>query len=327
MQEKTASEILNRYMLSHAQVTFIGRSQNTTYRVDTATQGKFLLRIHHGIDTDDDLSQGFWQEPSMIRSELLWLDALRRDTDLVVPEPIQNQDGQWVTELPSSAFEKTVWCTLLHWIDGQHLETDPTQEQVFQLGVLQAHLHQHAACWSQPSNFKRPTYDANYFYSSLRQLCSLRGQEIMSSGDYEVFQTAIEKVQQLMLDLERTPNTWGIVHADLHEANYILHQKQICPLDFGRCGFAFYLYDVALTLNYIHPSMRCYLFEGYQSVRPIASNYQPIAEAFFVASTVDNFAFLSTNPQEYKELAHAVPQVIHDHFKPYLRGEPFLFDR
>ena len=50
---------------------------------------KYILRIHHPI------SRVFtgWQEKEVIESELQWLLALRRDTDIAVEEPIPNQQG------------------------------------------------------------------------------------------------------------------------------------------------------------------------------------------------------------------------------------------
>ena len=34
---------------------------------------------------------------------------------------------------------------------------------------------------------------------------------------------------------------WGLIHADLHEGNYLFHNEQIRPIDFYRCGFGYYL--------------------------------------------------------------------------------------
>ena len=48
-------------------------------------------------------------------------------------------------------------------------------------------------------------------------------------------------------------------------------------------------------------------------------------EAFFVSSTVENYAFLSANPEEGEWLSRAVPYVVKNHFCSCLNGETFYF--
>lgn len=159
------------------------------------------------------------------------------------------------------------------------------------------------------------------------QLQPLREQGTISTADYEVLQTATRKIQQFTSGLERNPNTWGVIHADLQDANYVLYKAEIRPIDFGRCGFGFYLYDVALSLGYLNSPLHPHFFEGYQKLRALPPNYQPIVEAFFLASIVENFAFLSANPQEHTGIAQAIYRDVVSYFQPYLQDKSFLFDR
>lgn len=62
MNTKIAQDALFHYDLPDAQVIFIGQSQNNTFRVETPTGNKFLLRIHTGIGANKDDSQDVWQE-------------------------------------------------------------------------------------------------------------------------------------------------------------------------------------------------------------------------------------------------------------------------
>lgn len=315
------------YELSNAQLTFIGQSQNTTFRAQTSADDKFLLRIHSGIEANSDNIDNVWQHRPVIESELLWLDALHKDTHLTVPRPVRNRSEQLVTEVSYPAFDGSVFCTLLRWVEGEHLDGEPTPEQSRLLGVLMAQLHQHASQWQLPPNFTRPDYDAVRLESSLSQLSSLRGQGIISTSDYQVLQTAVKKIQYLMAALERNSETWGLLHADLQDANYLSYNQQIRPIDFGRCGFGFYLYDVALSLGYLNLPLHSHFLQGYESLRALPADYQSIIEAFFLASIIDNFAFLSDNPLEHTGLSHSVPLDISAYFRPYLKTESFLFNR
>ena len=286
-----------------------------------------MLRLHVGIKADGNGLQDVWREPLVIQSELLWLNAIAHDTELTVPQPVQNRLGEWVTSFASVDDGSSISCSLLRWVEGEHLEGEPTPQQVRQLGTLIAHLHQHSSCWSLPSGFSRPIHDVEQIKSATSQLGVLVQSGTISADDYQVFQKAAAQVQDFMLNLQQTCDTWGLIHADLHQGNYVLYSEEVRPIDFSRCGFGFYLYDIGESLGELDASLRLYFFEGYTGVRALPADYPSIVEAFFVGATVENFAFLSANPQEHEWLSRAVPYVIRNHLHPYLHGETFLFLR
>jgi Ser/Thr protein kinase RdoA (MazF antagonist) len=325
MNVEIARAALMYYDVPNARLTFLGQSQNTTFQVETPIGERFLLRLHVGIDSASDGSHDVWRKPSVIESELLWLNAIARDTQLSVPQPVQNCSGKWVTSIAGAEFGCSLSCSLLRWVEGEHLDGEPTAQQVRQLGVLMAQLHQHSSYWSLPSSFSRPTHDAEQLKSATSQLGVLVQNGTISKDDYQVFQEASVQVQEFILNLQRTHDTWGIIHADLHQGNYVLYGEEMRPIDFSRCGFGFYLYDIAETLGDIEASMRLHFFEGYTSVRTLPAAYQNIVEAFFVGATVENFAFHCNNPQESEWLSRAVPYVVKNHLQPYLHGKTFLF--
>jgi Ser/Thr protein kinase RdoA (MazF antagonist) len=325
IDEEVVQAVLTYYDLQDAQLTFLGQSQNTTFRVETPTKDTFLLRLHRGIEEVGDSLQAVWREPFVIQSELLWLNAIAQDTDLTVPQPVKNRLGEWVTSMTRTEWEAPLSSSLLRWVDGEHLEGEPTAQHIRQLGLLMAHLHQHSSHWVSPVGFSRPTHDVEPLKAATSQLGVLVQNGTISLDDYQVFQEATLHVQAFMAQLHQTRDTWGIIHADLHRGNYILYGEEIRPIDFSRCGFGFYLYDMGGSLGDIEASLRWHFFEGYSTIRTLPANYQSTVEAFFIGSTVENFAFLSANPQEHEWLSRAVPYVVEKNFLPYLRGKPFLF--
>ncbi|MCG6138792.1 MAG: phosphotransferase [Nostoc sp. LLA-1] len=327
IDEELAQTALTHYDLSNVQLTFLQRSQNTTFRVETPTKDKFLLRFHAGIETAGEGLQEAWKEPSAIESELLWLNALAQDTELTVPQPVPNRLGEWVTSVATTELGTSIFCSLLQWIEGEHLDGEPTAQQIRQLGILMAKLHQHSSSWLSPVGFSRPSHNAEQLLAATSQLGVLVQNGTISSDDYQMFQKAATQVQEFILSLQQTRDSWGIIHADLHQGNYVLYGEEVRPIDFSRCGFGFYLYDIGQSLGNVEASLRWHFFEGYTTVRALPANYRSAVEAFFVGSTVENFAFLSANPQEYEWLSRAVPYVVENHLLPYLHCETFLFLR
>jgi Ser/Thr protein kinase RdoA (MazF antagonist) len=327
MNTDIAQVVLTNYDIPGAQLTFIGQSQNTTFRVETSTGDRFLLRLHSGIETTGDRSTDVWREARVIESELLWLNAITQDTNIIVPKPIQNRFGEWVTSFTQTEMGIKFPCSLLRWVDGDHLSGEPTPLQIKQLGMLMARLHQHSSSWSLPSRFSRPIHDTEQIKLAASQLGILVQNKIISVDHYQLFQTAATQVQKFMAELQQSDSTWGLIHADLHQGNYLFYGQEIRPIDFSRCGFGFYLYDIGQAVGDMDAALRSHFFEGYTHVRSLPSNYQSIVEAFFVGATVENFAFLSSNPHEYEWLSRAVPYVVENHLCSYLDGEHFLFTK
>jgi len=128
---------------------------NIKFRVEPRNkQGKFLLSIHYPIE---DVPKR-----DVIESCLLWLAALCRDTDLVLPKPVPNRAGNLVTEILSvDEVEESVVCTLLHWIEGEKLSRATDFQRlpsvyVGRMGAIMAQLHQQARNWKLPTGFTRP---------------------------------------------------------------------------------------------------------------------------------------------------------------------------
>jgi Ser/Thr protein kinase RdoA (MazF antagonist) len=69
-------------------------------------------------------------------------------------------------------------------------------------------------------------------------------------------------------------DTFGLIHADLHLGNVLFRGGHAVPIDFDDCGYAHYLYDLAVPIadNLDHDdwqSLKDALYEGYQTVRPL----------------------------------------------------------
>ncbi|MCW3158437.1 hypothetical protein [Micropruina sonneratiae] len=90
---RVAEAALASYSLPAGRLTFVSHGENTTFRHDSPT-GRLLVRVHrpqrHGGDVDP---------VAPVASELAWLDALRAETPVHVPEPVR----AWATPCSAAA--------------------------------------------------------------------------------------------------------------------------------------------------------------------------------------------------------------------------------
>lgn len=283
-----------------------------------------MLRIHQPISSSRD---DVWQKQEVIESELLWLAALHYDTKLVVQKPVRNLQNGWIAKVVGDKNAETFYCSLLHWIDGEILQSERTLEQAHQLGILMAQLHQHSQQWQIPQNFIRSSYDRHRFRAALAKLYPAVSQGLISPENYNVLESAVRQIQRMMETLEQNQEIWGLIHAYLHDGNYLSHGDELRPIDFARCGFGYYLYDVASTLQYLQPAVRSSFFEGYQTSQKLSENYVQIVAGFFIMAMIDVLSFHVNNPQEHEGVSDTVKDVAKEHIPLYLQGKSFLFDK
>src|SRR5215208_7215361 len=95
-------------------------------------------------------------------------------------------------------------------------------------------------------------------------------------GTVEKLIRRIRTVQRL---LGHGPETFGLIHGDLHQENYLFDRGQVRTIDFDDCGYGHYLYDLAVTLFNVRsrddtPLLRQSFLAGYRSVRPLSSEHE-----------------------------------------------------
>src|SRR5215467_15366603 len=134
-----ATRALDAYPLREPRLRFIAHGENTTFRVDTADGGRFLLRVHrprrHGRAVDS---------ATAIRSELWWLAALRADSGVSAPEPVPTDGGDLISVATVDGVDEPRICSVLRWMDGSIRSASQRPSHLRGLGALMARIHNHA---------------------------------------------------------------------------------------------------------------------------------------------------------------------------------------
>jgi Ser/Thr protein kinase RdoA (MazF antagonist) len=97
---------------------------------------------------------------------------------------------------------------------------------------------------------------------------------------------AIHQIQQVLAELGYGAGVFGLIHADLHQDNYLFHRGGVLAIDFDDCGFGHYLYDLSVTLLEIqhlqqYASLRNALLAGYRQARLLPSAHENYLDTFF----------------------------------------------
>lgn len=314
--QKVEEELIRYYNLDTIKkVEYLGKSDNITFRIDMINGKKYLLKLHMGT-----------KSKRYIESELLWLEELETSTDLKVQTPIRNINNQFITKINDHQTGDHAYWTLQNWIKGETLKRQPTDAEIEKLAHLLVTLHRNSLSWCVPETFERPYYNAENLLGSLTQLKQLLSLHVISIDDFKILQKTTDKIKSVIHSQNKNNDTWGMIHSDIHESNYVMNQGQPSIIDFSSCGFGYYLFDMAETLLHLFPNNREKFITYYQKERKLKGDYTEVLAAFFIWAIIRNFAFLSKNRNEHNELAKSIPFVVENFCRKYLNGENFLFN-
>jgi Ser/Thr protein kinase RdoA (MazF antagonist) len=299
-----ARSALADYGLDRARLTYIAHAANTTFRVDIPdgafpgagrtsrgvrrhyTDNRFLLRIH----------RPGYQTAASIASELMWLSALSREQRLAVPEPVPTVHGTWLTTVTVPGVPQPRHCSLLRWMEGRFLRQRPRPRHVEEVGKFMARLHQHAAHWRPPAAFVRRHWDWEGLFGNQAGF-SLPAKEVwklLPHPYFDLFTELTDRVKQVMIELGRGIEAYGLIHADLNFYNILFSTgaaREPRVFDFDDCGYGYWLYDIAVTLSDWQgdegwPELRDAFLNGYAQVRPVPLKHLVHLDLFMAAQHV-----------------------------------------
>lgn len=318
---EVAAQALDAYGLGNVPYVFLQHSENLTFRVD-APAGTRLLRIHSPISP---LMGNHGADAAMVQSEMVWLETLRRETDLRVQQPISNLDGAFVTRIVQGKHSYN--CTMLEWVEGELYRSElENEENAAKRGEVVGKLHRFSSEWPRPEGFTRPKRDAVYFKKMLNALKPTVEDGRASYRDLKQLETAVETLAQMMRPGRKKERVAeGILHGDLHKGNFLYHEGQIGLIDFSMSALGSTLFDVAICLSDMRPALHPVFLEAYQQRMALPQGYERLTEGFFLGAMVMTFAFWLRLPEAQEQLVYKIPLIAQEYAAKFNRDERFWF--
>jgi len=165
-----------------------------------------------------------------------------------------------------------------------------------------AQLHRHSSRWNAPELLDGLEQDETWLDDHLGTLRRAVSAGILSEAEWSAVEAACDRVRDVMHSLGREPLHWGPVHGDLHQDNLLFDGDEVRPIDFGELRIAHFPHDLGVTLYHLmyvdDINVRRVLFEGYESVRPLAPLPDLAPESFLCAVALSNLSFQVTVPSQ-----------------------------
>jgi Ser/Thr protein kinase RdoA (MazF antagonist) len=258
---------------------WMGEHSNHLFRCETTTGERLVVRVC--------LPDG--RSDAELDSELAWLAALARDTDLTVPV------ARFSTRVATADLPAGGRCIAFGWVQGRHCEARPSRRLVADLGRVLAVLHAHARRFRPPPGFTRPTLDIHYLTWTDTWHAAQLARRPLDPAIQRLLGKVTTRVQAALAQLGTSPAVHGLVHADLHLGNVLDHHGQARPLDFDDAAWGHYVLDLAITVDSVPEPLHPVLLDGYQTVRPLPDGYQEHAATLSAGRRLFLATFLLAN--------------------------------
>ena len=239
-----AADSAARWRLTRdASVVLVNLSENATFFLNDRISGRELvLRVHRvGYSSAEE-----------IRSELAWMNALRRDGVIETAAPLPGVDGELVQTLVSPSGRPSRYAVAFERLPGTEPEAGADAPRWFErLGELTARMHAHAKSWRLPPGFRRKRWDMDAMVGEKGFWGSWRDAAGLDERGVAVLEQALSLIRARLDIYGVGSERFGLVHADLRLANLLADDAHLRIIDFDDCGFSWYLYDFATAVSFI----------------------------------------------------------------------------
>jgi Ser/Thr protein kinase RdoA (MazF antagonist) len=280
---RLARSALEHYGIRPARLVPLLHWNNTTFRVDLQPGNPAVLpgdsRHYHPGRLVLRISRPGFQDAGMIRAELAWLAALRRDLGLVLPLPLRDRRGDLVVRARAPGVPEPRDCVLFRWVRGRFPGRWVGARTMERAGALLARIHAHGRTFALPPATHRKTWDLERFLGADPGIDPAALWCRSTPAQRRIFLRAAARLRSLEQELGRDPELFGLIHGDFHHGNFLFHGSEIRPLDFDECGKGYFLHDLAVALTELRhrpdlPTLRRSLLRGYRSVRPLPTELE-----------------------------------------------------
>lgn len=270
---REARAMVKRYDFSpETVVSILSESENKIFLVsDPARAQKYVIRVNSG-------RLAYHTAPS-IASELMWLMALGRESDVLVPGVLMAKDGSLVQTLSAPDLDRPRHAVVYSFLEGTEPPEDKLVEGFERLGEISARMHRHAKGWTPPAGFTRHSWtpeailDDHFNWGPWQKGMNVEGAALT------LLQRLADVVRQRLARLSTGREHYGLIHADLRLANLLVKGARTAVIDFDDCGYGWFLYDLATALSFIEarpdvPELVASWLKGYRKIASVPADVE-----------------------------------------------------
>ncbi|MCP3935896.1 MAG: phosphotransferase [Actinomycetia bacterium] len=289
-----ASDALVHWDIDAPTIAVLSHTENIVCRVDYGPGPRRVLRLHRpGYNSLGEL-----------RSEIAWAESLA-SFGLTVATPVPLPNGGHHVEVTVDG--QPSFASVIEWIEGHPLtdaltsEPSTTTDWYHRLGVIAATIRAHGQTWTPPAWFQRRSWDADGLLGENPLWGRFWESPALDTDQQHLFDHVRSLLRQDLDQITTDPSTYGLIHADLHSDNLMVHDGNLTVIDFDDAGFGYYSHELAVGLRslldteWLEPATES-LAEGYASIASDADRVIAEVDTFLTIRCLMLVGWLDQRP-------------------------------
>ncbi len=290
MFEQLIDEINGSYRINAIHAELLKVSENTTLRIDTADNVPYILRINRPS----------YHSISELESETRWMDIIRHDTDIHVPEVIKNSKGEYVSGFSEST-KYGRYYSIFSFISGRDLQAGSVEElkkNIEAAGMTAAKLHKCTINSDQVRQLPRFCWDYEDLLGANPRWGHWSFHPLLSEQEKEKIKSFCYSIKKKLDEYGKGPNRYGMIHGDLHLSNFIETPDKLYLIDYDDCGYGWFLYECGCTLmQYNDPleELSQSWIRGYTGIRNLSDKDLEMIPVFILMRRIARIGWMASH--------------------------------
>ncbi len=259
-------EAARRFGIDPASLDELEGFENFVYVGEIEAEPR-ILRVTHSLH----------RPAEHIHGEVTWVNDMAARGIPVAPA-LPSLTGNFTELIPHETSKTYFGATMFEYAPGVWLDDDLEAKKKYwnadlfeQWGEVMAQIHNHAHHHVPKLEILRPQW---------HEYDVLDLEKFIPANQIRVLENAHAHLEKLH-DLTKSPEVYGLTHADLTQWNFNVHEGQLTVYDFDSAEYGWFVKDLAVSLYYAGASYEGedqavfnqefleYLVRGYRRVRPI----------------------------------------------------------
>lgn len=237
--------LLNYEIEPDAIIHPLNYSENMVYLIEEIKRKRrFILRV----------GKPDYHHDGEVEAELSWMNILKRETTVEIPDVIPGIDDSDVQKIYNSDRTDIYYCVMFTFLTGRSLEDDIDCLPAYfeKIGEITAQFHNiNGKRRIVQERFNRPVWNFETTLGTEPKWGRWQDGPEVTSQRKALFQRVSELIHKRLDIFGQSDDSFGLIHADLRTVNLLSENQNLKVIDFDDCGFSWYLYDLAASLSFI----------------------------------------------------------------------------
>lgn len=269
-------------------ISLLKYSENLTFLIDSGNEKKIFRVNRPDYHTFAELN-----------SEVVWMDMIRKNTNLIVPEVFAGTNKNLIQNIVSEKTGMTYYCSLFSFMSGAIVKNIRGKEllrKMFEIGKITAKLHIFSI--KNINNLDRFEWNYESLFGENARWGDWRKYKGLTEDNILLIENVLEIIKIRLENFGKSIEKYGIIHSDLHLSNIITKGDALKVIDFDDCGYGWYMYDLGCTLVDYNDGLKELIsawIRGYEKIRKLSYHEKKEIPTFILMRRILRLAWLESH--------------------------------